>query len=236
MWLLLLACQTPEPPPLQVYAASSLSAVLPEVAEQAGVGEVEFSFDASSRLAAQVSAGAPVDLLFTADEASMDGVSYWMEPQSRFSLLSNALVLVVPVSAAWTPANVEDLRNPALQRLGLAGENVPAGKYAQAALEHFDVWTRVEPQVVRADNVRTALAWAARGEVDAAMVYATDARVEPGVKVAISFPTDSHPPIRYPVARSKAAADPERVDKLLDYLKSAEARAVFERAGFTVLP
>lgn len=244
--LLLLALWPPaaraaSPEGLTVLAAASLTDVLPKVAtawKASGGGDVAFSFDASSRLAKQVEAGVPADAFFSADREWMDYLEQrgLLTPGTRGDLLGNALVLVVPSGAAWVPKSAADLASPSLEHLALAGENVPAGRYARAALQSQGAWDAVKDRVVSGDNVRTTLAWVAKGEAEAGTVYTTDARVEPRVKVAFTFPETSHPPIVYPAAALKSSAHPKAAAAFLTFCRGKEARALFEAAGFTVLP
>jgi molybdate transport system substrate-binding protein len=119
-------------------------------------------------------------------------------------------------------------------RLAMANvDTVPAGRYGKAALTALGVWTQVADRLAQGEDVRTALAYVARGEAPLGIVYATDARVEPRVRVVATFPENTHPPIVYPVALTPEAV--AGAAQFLAYLRGPEARAVFERAGFTVL-
>ena len=225
--------------PLSVLAAASLSEALQAVAQawQAqGNGAVTLSFDGSSRLARQVEAGMPADAFFSADLAWMDHLDRQglLQPGSQRALLGNSLVAVVRRDAVPVPASAADLAGPGIERLALAGENVPAGRYARAALASLGAWQGVADRVVVGDDVRTALAWVATGEAQAGVVYATDARVEPRVQVAFPFPAGSHPPIVYPAAVLRGAAHPQDAARFLDFCQSAQARALFAAAGFTM--
>jgi molybdate transport system substrate-binding protein len=246
---LLQGCGAPAPPPtapvepvaLTALAASSLTDVLPEIAEawkaHGATTTVTFSFDSSSKLIKQIEAGAPADLLFTADPETMSHVADLglLAPGTRRDLVGNALVLVVPSTATTQPpSSAADLGS--VVHLALAGENVPAGKYARAALEHAGVWTSVEPRIVRGDNVRTTLGWVTRGEADAGVVYLTDAQSEPAVRVAFTFPADSHPPIVYPGAVVAASPHVDRASSFLSFCSSAEAMAISSEHGFTPPP
>ncbi len=113
-------------------------------------------------------------------------------------------------------------------------DSVPAGRYGKAALTSLGVWDSVAAEVAQADNVRAALALVALGEAPLGIVYATDAKAEPGVSVVGTFPDDSHPPIVYPVARTAASTN-DAAKNLLDYLATPGARALFEAQGFSVL-
>ncbi|MGW8264838.1 MAG: molybdate ABC transporter substrate-binding protein [Longimicrobiales bacterium] len=221
-----------------VLAAASLTDVLPRVAalweEENGL-QVRFSFDATSRVAPQILQGAPGDLFFSADVAWMDWVAAGggIQEDTRVTILGNELVLVVPEGGGFRPDNPEALTSPRLRRLALAGENVPAGRYAQAALETAGVWGRVESRVVRAGNVRGTLEWVARGEVEAGVVYRTDARTEPRVRVVFAFPRESHPPITYPAAVVHGAPHPRAAREFLTFCQSEAAREIFRAEGFS---
>lgn len=226
---------------LLVLAAASLTDVLPRVAilwEESGGVPLRFSFDATSRVAPQVLQGAPADLFFSADVGWMDWVAErgGIREETQTTVLANELVLVVPAAGGYEPREPASLMDSALSRLALAGENAPAGRYGRSALESTGVWESVEGRVIRAGTVRGALEWVARGEVDAAVVYRTDAMVEPRVRVAFSFPPTSHPPIVYPAAVTNQARYPEAAGAFLAFCASPGARAVFRDAGFRIPP
>jgi molybdate transport system substrate-binding protein len=163
--------------------------VLPRVAslwKEAGGLPVRFSFGATSRLAPQTLQGAPADLFFSADQAWMDWVSErgGLQAGTRADLLGNEMVLVVPLGRGESLLHPQALIGPSFRHIALAGENVPAGRYGQAALEASGVWAGLEERIVRSGNVRGALEWVALGEADAGVVYRTDAAVEERVRVA----------------------------------------------------
>lgn len=240
---LILAGQPPRPavaddPAVVVLAASSLTETLQKLATAwtaQGHPKVALSFDASSRLAKQIEAGAPSDAFFSADSEWMDYLANkgLIDPATRTNLLGNTLVAVLPVASKLSVTNARDLGRPEILHLALAGESVPAGKYARAALTSQGAWEGVKDRVVSGDNVRTVLRWVASGEADAGAVYATDARVEPGVKVAFTFPTGSYPTIVYPAAVTKGATHAKDAADFLSYCRSPEGMAVFLAAGFT---
>jgi molybdate transport system substrate-binding protein len=255
MWILALAgcgrpavAPPPPPPPplpapveLTALAAASLTDVLPTVAaawKAADGADVVFSFDSSSKLAKQVEGGAPADLVFFADTDTMNSLDTknLLAAGSRRDLLGNELVVVVPATATWTPASAADLSADALHHLALAGENVPAGRYGRAALNAANVWMSVEPKVVTGDNVRTTLAWVTRGEAEAGVVYATDAKAEPGVKTAFVFPADAHPPIVYPAAVVASSTHVDQAKIFLDFCASPIGMELFAKAGFLPPP
>jgi molybdopterin-binding protein len=112
---------------------------------------------------------------------------------------------------------------------------VPAGLYAKAALEKLGLWNDIQPRLAQSENVRAALALVARGEATLGIVYETDAKAEPRVKVVATFPADSHPPIVYPFALT-ANAKGDGPARFLSFLQNDSARAVFMSQGFAVLP
>ncbi len=228
-------------PPLTVFAAASLTEVLQAVGTlwaATGQPAPHFSFASSSTLARQIEAGAPANVFASADEQWAD----WLQqrnlivPDTRRSLLTNRLVLVVPADRARTLEV-----GPGLDVEGLLGPNgrlatgdpahVPVGIYAEAALKSLGLWDRVQPRLARADSVRSALLLVARGEAPAGIVYATDAAASTGVAVAGTFPADSHPPVTYPFAVVRAHDTPS-ARAFLDFLSGPQAREAFTRAGF----
>jgi molybdate transport system substrate-binding protein len=231
---------TQSPPGLvHVFAAASLKNALDDVGAAAkretGV-ELRASYAASSALARQIEAGAPADIFISADEDWMNYVEKkgLMRLGTRVPLLGNRLVLIAwrdrPVSLRIAPgfAIAVALGDG---RLAIADPAVvPAGKYAKAALASLGVWSSVRSRVAPADNVRAALLLVARGEAPLGIVYATDARAERDVIVVDTFPDRTHPPIVYPAALT-AKASPAAT-RLLAFLQSSTARAIFARHGF----
>jgi molybdate transport system substrate-binding protein len=228
-------------PGLTVAAASSLTEAMADLAADwraAGHPAITVTTDASSRLARQIAAGAPVDVFVSADTAWVDYLAAQdaVDPARRVTLLSNRLVVVVPAQGGLAIRQAADLAQPALRHLALAGETVPAGRYAQEALTALGVWPQVVDRVVRGDTVRTPLAWVAAGDADAALVYATDARVAPQVRVAWEVPASAHAPIRYVAVVPRTAPDPAEAARFLAFLQRAEAMARFRARGFLPPP
>jgi molybdate transport system substrate-binding protein len=229
--------------PLVVLAAASLTDVMQQVGplytKQANV-PVKFSFAASSALAKQIESGAEVDVFFSADQ---DWMNYLQERKliataTRADLLGNRLALIAPKDSKLSLKLERGAR--LLAALGVDGrlatgdpDSVPVGKYARAALTQLDLWSAIEPRLVRADNVRVALMYVARGEAPLGIVYATDAAVEPQVRIVDIFPESSHAPISYPVAATAGASTDAAA--FLTFMRSDAARAIFKRAGFNVL-
>jgi molybdate transport system substrate-binding protein len=196
-------------------------------------------YAASGTLARQIEAGAPADVFICADAGWMDylGQRDLLSRGSRIDLLGNRLVLITPADSPLTLSVGPGF--PLAAALGdghLAlgdPESVPAGRYARAALESLGVWPQISDRVVRADSVRTALAFVERGDAPLGIVYYTDARDDPRVRIAGTFPTGTHPPVIYPLAllRDHQAGS----EAMSAFLQGPTARAVFERHGFTVL-
>jgi molybdate transport system substrate-binding protein len=231
-------CDGESDPPLSVWAASSLTDALPKVAQAyeqtTGDGPIRLSFDATSRLAHQIEAGAPADLFLSADRRWMDHLEQkeLIQPGTRTPLLGNRLVVVVPREANRTPSRLEQLADTAYGRIALAGPGVPAGRYAESALRSRGLWNAMQGRAVRGDNVRATLAWVARGEVDAGFVYASDARGEPEVRIALRVPDDLHPAIVYPAAVTAHASGPQRARAFLSFCQGDQAMRIFRKAGF----
>ncbi|MDP1739070.1 MAG: molybdate ABC transporter substrate-binding protein [Caulobacter sp.] len=225
-----------------VFAAASLQEALTAAgaAWTAASGTaVRFSFGASSAMARQIDQGAPADVFLSADEDWMD----WLAGRgrivraSRRDLLTNRLALIAPAGSrtALKIAPGMDLAR-ALDggRLALADPAaVPAGRYAKAALTMLGAWSRVDGRLLPAESVRAALAYVARGEAPLGIVYVTDARAEPRVRVVDVFPASSHPPILYPAA-VVAASRNRGAAAFLDFLQGPRATAIFKRHGFGV--
>jgi molybdate transport system substrate-binding protein len=229
-----------DPQPITVLAASSLTESL-QAAGSAwsakGHPAVSFSFDASSRLAKQIESGSPADAFFSADEDWMNELATkgLIDASTRADLVGNALVVAVPAGNPLAIHAATDLSGVGVKHLALAGESVPAGKYGRAALTTLHVWDAVNERVVNGDNVRAVLAWVASGEAEAGIVYATDAKVEPKVTVAFTFPPTSHPAIVYPAAVLKNAPHAADAKSFVAFCQSSEGLAIFEKAGFTKL-
>ncbi|WP_133477436.1 molybdate ABC transporter substrate-binding protein [Cognatilysobacter segetis] len=232
--------------PLTVFAASSLKETLDEAAalytRTHGV-PVRISYAASSALARQVRDGAPADAFVSADRDWMDVLQdqRLIDARTRRDVAGNALVLIAPAARRMPAIALRrgvDLR----ARLGRDGRialalttAVPAGRYARATLESLGEWPALRPRVVEAENVRAALQLVARGEAALGMVYATDARAEPRVRVIARVPAALHPPIVYPAARIASSRHP-RAAEFVAWLGSPPAQAVFRRHGFLPPP
>lgn len=228
-----------------VFAAASLKNALDNAGRaftaQTGI-EIKASYAASSALARQIESGAPADLFASADLEWMDYLAKknLIRPETRVNLLANRLVVVAPKDAKETevPFTTEGFAKVlgADGRLATGEVNaVPVGKYAKAAFEKLGLWGTIQPRLAQADNVRAALALVSRGEAPLGVVYESDAKSDPSVKVVGVFPQDSHPPVVYPFAVT-AEAKGEGAARFLDFLKGAAGKPFFEAQGFSVLP
>lgn len=229
--------------PVLVFAAASLQTALNAIAAewQKETGKrVTFSYAASSALARQMEQGAPADMFASADLEWMNwvGERNLIRPATRETLLANRLVLIAPTDLATSLKIAPGFALAAAigdSRLATGDPRaVPVGRYAQAALTHLGVWDQVRPLIAGADNVRAALALVARGEARYGIVYATDAKTEPRVKVVDTFPADSHPPVLYPFALTAASTNPDAA-AFLAYLRSPAAIRIFEAEGFSMV-
>ncbi|HXJ00231.1 MAG TPA: molybdate ABC transporter substrate-binding protein [Micropepsaceae bacterium] len=236
------AAQAQAPGSITVLAAASLTDVMQEIGRnyQATTGKkVVFSFAGSMILAKQIEASAGADLFISADTVSMDYLEgkNLIAKGTRTNLLGNRLVLIAPGDSKIALRIESGFRlADALKggRLAVANtDTVPAGRYGKAALTALGVWDGVKDRLAQGEDVRATLAYVARGEAPLGIVYATDARAEPKVRVVGTFPESSHQPIRYPAALTRDAKPDAAA--FLAYLKTTAARAVLERAGFTVL-
>jgi molybdate transport system substrate-binding protein len=224
-----------------VLAAASLQESLTAAADAwtaRGHPKPVLSFAASSALARQIGAGAPADLFISADEQWMNEIARkgLIVPRTRVSFLGNRLVLIAPAKSRSTLAirrGFPIVRALGAGRLAMADPDaVPAGKYGKAALAALGVWAGVEPKIARAENVRAALALVERGEAPLGIVYATDARASRKVRVVGAFPSNSHPPITYPIALLRRATNPG-ADGFRRFLVSRQGKAIFVRYGFS---
>jgi len=224
---------------ITVFAAASLAQTLDRIAadyqKQSGK-TVAVSLAASSTLARQIEASGGADLFISADEDWMDYLQKknLLVPGTRHDLLGNRLVLIGPANSPAIALKPGFDLKAALKngRLAIADPaTVPAGRYARQALTALGAWAGVS--LAPAENVRVALAYVARGETPLGVVYETDARVEPRVKVVAVIAPATHAPIRYPAALVRGARPEAR--GFLTYLSSPAARAVFAGAGFSLL-
>jgi molybdate transport system substrate-binding protein len=229
---------------LTVFAAASLKNALDDTntafSKATGV-KVVASYAASSALVKQIEQGAPADVFISADLRWMDYAAEHrlIKPGSRVNLLGNRLVLIAATDSKLDHVAI----GQGFDIAGLAGvgriavadvKAVPAGTYAKAALETLGAWAAAEPKLAMAENVRATLAFVARGETPIGIVYETDAKIEPKVKIVGVFPDSSYPPVTYPVAATAVTTNPA-VARYLNFLRTPAAKAIFEKYGFSFL-
>lgn len=224
---------------LTVSAAASLTHAFKDLRpmfEAAHPGtKVLLNFGASGALLQQIAkGGAPVDVFVSADQETMDQAQGQglVQAAQRRDFVSNTLVVIVPASAGNVPKAVRDLAQAGYQRIAIGlPASVPVGRYTKGVLEAAGLWAAIEPKIVGANNVRQALDYVARAEVDAGFVYSTDAAIMADkVKVAFTVPTQK--PILYPAAPIAASANGAVATKFVDFLQSTQAQAVLGKYGF----
>jgi molybdate transport system substrate-binding protein len=229
--------------PLMVFAAASLQGLLATINAdwklRGGAG-IRIVAAATSALARQIEQGAPADLFAAADREWMDWVAErrLIRPETRREIFGNRLVLIAPVSSPLTLAigpGAGLVTALGSGRLVMGDPDaVPAGRYARAALTSLGLWDGVRARIAATENVRAALALVARGEAPLGIVYETDARIEPRVRIVDRFNPDSHPAIVYPFAVTATSVHPQSL-AFLDYMTSLDARRMIEAEGFAML-
>jgi molybdate transport system substrate-binding protein len=223
---------------IRVFAAASLTDVLKEIAagyEKASGDKVVFNLAGSNFLARQIEAGAPADVFFSADEAQMDALQKkgLIAAETRRNRLSNSLVIVVAADSDLQIRSAQDLTSAKVKRLALADPaGAPAGIYAKAYLQKENLWDRLSRKIVPTENVRGALMAVESGNVEAAIVYQTDAAISKRTKIALEIPITDTPGIRYPVALVKDTKNGAASRRFLAHLFSTNATPLFQKHGF----
>lgn len=228
---------------VNVAAAISLRGALADAgrAFEAATGRrVRFTFGSSGQLAAQAKAGAPIDLLISAAAKPVDDLiaAGAADAATRAVVAGNVLVLIAPPGDRSPPMSLGQIADPGVDRIAIGDPaTVPAGQYARQALERLALWDAVKGKVVYGTNVRAVLDLATRGEVRAAIVYATDA-AEAGdrVRVVATFDPGSHEPIVYVAVVTRQARSPDAAAAFAQFLRGAEGRAALAKHGFAPPP
>ena len=226
--------------PLRVFAAASLTSVMPTVAEvfqkEFEEAEVEFNFAASSILAKQIEQGADADIYLS---ANLQWLQFLMEKKkiqkdSQVVFLGNELVLVTSKNSQRNLTGLEDLLSLDILRIALADwSHVPAGIYAKTALEKAGIWKKIKPKCIPALDVRAALAYVERGDVNYGLVYRTDAAISKNVLISGSLPKKIQPDIRYSAATTHTSTHTLGA-AFLTFLKSQTAKRIFRENGFII--
>jgi molybdate transport system substrate-binding protein len=197
---------------------------------------LRYNFGSSGELQKQIEAGAPIDLFLSAAERQMDELERrgLVVPASRRVFARNVLVAIKPLDSPLDLAKAADLLDARVRRVVVGNpRTVPAGQYAEQSLRALGVWERLGPRLVFAENVRQALEYVARGEVDAGFVYASDLASRPGrVKEAFRPGEDTYQAITYPVAVVTGARERAAAEAFIRLLASPEGQAVLARFGF----
>lgn len=230
-----------QPIELTISAAVSLKDALSEIQKnyQAKYPNVKllYNLGASGSLQKQIEQGAPADIFISAAPKQMNELAEknLVNKATRKNLVENKLVVVVPADSKLNITKYEDLTQTAIQKIAL-GETatVPAGQYAEQVLKKLGIWDKVKDKVVFAKDVRTVLAYTETGNVEAGIVYKTDAASSTKVKVVATAPEGSHEPIIYPIAVLTATKQQKAADDFVAYLFSAESKAIFEKNGFVM--
>ena len=198
--------------------------------------EVQGTYDSSGKLQSQIEAGADVDVFFSAALKQMDALKEegYIAEDASVDLLENKIVLIVPTGKEEGYSSFEDIVNADMVAIG-DPESVPAGQYGKEALENLNLWGEVENKLSLGTNVTEVLNWVAEDSADAGIVYATDAASRADkVTVVAEAPEGSVSKVIYPVAALKEAPNKEAADAFMEFLQTADALAVFEKAGFTI--
>lgn len=230
-----------QPIELTISAAVSLKDALTEIknkyqAQNPNV-KLVYNLGASGSLQKQIEQGAPADIFISAAPKQMNELEAknLVNKATRGNLVENKLVIVVPKESKLEITKMEDLGKDGVQTLAL-GETatVPAGQYAQEAIKKLGVWDKVRDKVIFAKDVRTVLTYVETGNVDAGIVYKTDALSSEKVKITATAPEGSHQPVVYPAAILAATKQPKAAEEFLAYLYGAESKTIFEKYGFVM--
>ena len=238
---LLVGCaqKNQEPSKITVSAAASLKDVMDEIktdyiSKHQNVG-IEYNFGSSGSLQQQIEQGAPADLFMSAASKQMDALEDkdLIIKDTRVDLLKNRVVLIVPSDNNHV-TSFEDLTKESVTKIGI-GEptSVPVGTYTMEVLNYYNLFEKIQGKLVNGKDVREVLSWVETKNAEVGVVYETDAKVANGVKVVATAPEDSHKPVTYPAAVLKNSTNQQGAKDFLDYLKGDEAKAKFEKFGFT---
>ncbi len=228
---------------LTVSAAVSLKDAFNEIAAlyKAKTGAtINFNFGASGALQKQIETGAPVDVFASAGEKQINELAAknLIDAATRRDFARNKLVLIVPSDSKINIAAVNDLSKPDVQKIAVGNpKTVPAGQYTEQVFEKLNLKTSVASKLIFAEDVRQVLDYVQRGEVDAGIVYTSDAQSAQGkIRVAAEIPEDAHEPISYPIAVIKDAKEIELARQFTDLVLSADGQKILQKYGFTGAP
>jgi molybdate transport system substrate-binding protein len=223
---------------LVVSAAASLTNAFTEVGkqfEQLHPGTtIVLNFGGSGQLLQQIAKGAPVDVFASADQETMDQAQSQglIDAASRYNFVSNALVVVVRKQSRLELSSLRQLTSAEIRHIAIGNpDSVPVGRYSKSVLVVSGQWDTLAPKLINTQNVRQSLDYVARGEVEAAFVYRTDAAILPD-KVRIAFEVPTATPILYPIATVKGANSKAEAKGFTDFVRSDAARKIFQIYGF----
>lgn len=225
---------------INISAASSLTDALTEIQKEYAKESnaiLQFNFGASGTLQKQIEEGAPCDLFLSASKANMDALEQGglIVSDSREDLLGNTLTLVTSAEKADLIQGYKALASDAAASIAMGTpESVPAGKYAQQALQNLGLWDQIQDKLIFGKDVKQVLEYVDSGNVDCGLVYKTDALAMKTGVVVMDLPEASHDPIVYPAALIKDSAQPEAAAKFYDFLKGGKAQEIFKKYGFAV--
>ncbi|GMB01620.1 molybdate ABC transporter substrate-binding protein [Pelosinus sp. IPA-1] len=231
----------PQKVELNVSAAVSLKDALAEIqknyeAKNSNI-KLVYNLGASGALQKQIEQGAPADIFISAAPKQMNDLEEknLVNKATRKNLVENKLVIIVPTASTLNITKYEDLTKDEVQKLSI-GEtaSVPAGQYAQEVLKKLGIWDKIQNKAVLAKDVRTVLTYVETGNVEAGIVYKTDAASSDKVKIVATAPEGSHQPILYPIAILSGTKQQKAAEDFLTYLSTPECKAIFEKYGFTM--
>ena len=198
---------------------------------------VNFNFAASGVLQRQIETGAPIDIFASARENQMNDLATegLIDEDSRRNFAGNELVLVVPRDSKASLTRFNDLTRSEFAKIAIGNpKTVPAGQYTEQVFDKLGLKDAVQPKLVFAEDVRQVLDWVERGDADAGMVYATDARIAgEKIRIVATASGDSHTPILYPVAVVKNSRQKQAAQQFIEVVMSAEGQAILQKYGFT---
>ena len=235
------AADAPKPVELNISAAVSMKDALAEIQtnyqKKAPHVKLVYNLGASGSLQKQIEQGAPADIFISAAPKQMNELEAknLVIKATRKNLLENKLVLIAPKDSTLSISKLEDLQNDTVKQISI-GETkvVPAGQYAEQALKKLGVWEKIQSKIVFAKDVRTVLTYVDTGNVDAGLVYKTDAAASKKVKILATAPDGSHAPIIYPAAVLTGTKNQKAAEEFLSYLAGPEGKSVFEKHGFVM--
>lgn len=236
--VLALSCGLAQAGEVTVSAASSLTNVFQDIARSYETEYVDarvmLNFGGSGGLLQQIAKGAPVDVFASADQETMDiaAMQNLLAADTRQDFARNTLVLIVPSDSPIRLGQLADLQQSSVERVAIGNPaSVPAGRYSRQALTAANLWDNVQDKVINTQSVRQSLDYVARGEVAAALVYATDARLmKDKVKLAFTVPLEAD--ISYPIAQVCDSANSDEAKRFINYLQSPVGQDILARHGF----